>query len=178
MFPSRRASLFFREALSAEITSPLWCPKTTSIDEIAEQLSGLTTGDRIRMVAELYKIWCAHSATDVEPESFDSFFFWGEMLIADFDTVDKYMIDAEMLLSNLSDLHDLDGFHTLSAEQVRIIEEFWNSIDTNLDTSTHKQKFNTVWRKLLPVYKQFRERLSELGIGYSGLIYCREGSTW
>ena len=171
LFPSRRASLFFREALSTEIDTPMWSPQTTSIDQIAEQLSGLTTGDRIRMVAELFKIWKAHSAAEAVPESFDSFFFWGEMLIADFDTVDKYMIDTEMLLSNLSDLHDLDGFHTLSAEQVRIIEEFWNSIDTKLDTSTHKQKFNTVWRKLLPVYKEFRERLTELGIGYSGLIY-------
>ena len=66
LFPSRRASLFFREALSTEIEAPMWSPQTTSIDEIAEQLSGLTTGDRIRMVAELYKIWCAHSAAEVE----------------------------------------------------------------------------------------------------------------
>ena len=140
LFPSRRAALFFREALSVEINTPMWSPQTSSIDEVAEQLSGLTTGDRIRMVAELYRIWSKFH----EKETFDSFYFWGEMLIADFDTIDKYMIDADMLLSNLSDLHDLDSFHTLPAEQIRIIEEFWNSIDKDINTSQHKQKFNTV----------------------------------
>ena len=139
----------------------MWSPQASSIDRIAEQLSGLVTGDRIRLIAELYKIYVRYH----EKESFDNFFFWGEMLIADFDMVDKYMIDADMLLCNLSDLHDLDGFHTLSAEQIRIIEEFWNSIDKNLDTSQHKTYFNSVWRTLLPIYKEFRQRLSDLGIG-------------
>lgn len=167
LFPSRRAGLFFREALASEIQAPMWSPQASSIDRIAEQLSGLVTGDRIRLIAELYKIYVRYH----EKESFDNFFFWGEMLIADFDMVDKYMIDADMLLCNLSDLHDLDGFHTLSAEQIRIIEEFWNSIDKNLDTSQHKTYFNSVWRTLLPIYKEFRQRLSDLGIGYGGMIY-------
>ncbi|MBP3425990.1 MAG: PD-(D/E)XK nuclease family protein [Rikenellaceae bacterium] len=169
LFPSRRAALFFREELSTQIKAPMWSPQCSFIDQIAEQLSGLTHGDRIRLVAELYKIWSKYHPE----ESFDSFYFWGEMLITDFDTVDKYMIDADMLFSNLSDLHDLDGFHTLTPEQVRIIEEFWSSIDKDIDTSQHKKQFNTVWRTLLPIYKEFRSRLSELGIGYGGMIYRR-----
>ncbi len=169
LFPSRRAGMFFREALADQIKSPIWSPNITSIDQIAERLCGLTTGDRIRMVAELFKIYSQYPIA--QNETFDSFFFWGEMLIADFDTVDKYMIDADMLFCNLADLHDLDGFHNLTPNQIRIIEEFWSAIDKEIDTSAHKQRFSSVWRTLAPIYHQFRARLEQLGIGYTGMIY-------
>mgnify|MGYP003289191485 CR=1 FL=1 len=173
IFPSRRAGFFFREALSEIADTPLWSPQATSVDCIAEQLCGLVAGDRIRMVAELYKIYSKyHCGQDGEPfEDIDSFYFWGEALIADFDMVDKYMVDADMLYCNLADLHDLDSFHNLEPEQIRLIENFWKNIDKDIDTYIHKKKFTDVWRTLAPIYHQFRARLEELGIGYNGMIY-------
>ncbi len=167
LLPSRRAGLFFRDALAAEIDVPLWSPQQTSINQITEQLSGLKVGDRIRMVAELFKIYRQYHPN----EKFDSFYFWGEILIGDFDTIDKYMINADMLFCNLADLHDLDNFHTLPESQMRLIEEFWTNIDNEIDTYAHKQRFCNIWRTLAPIYHQFRQRLEQMGIGYSGMIY-------
>ena len=96
LFPSRRARLFFIDALSGIAERPLWQPRWTTIDELMSEISGLRIGDRVRLVTELYKVY-----SEFHPESFDKFYFWGEMLLTDFDTIDKYLIDADMLFRNL-----------------------------------------------------------------------------
>jgi hypothetical protein len=123
LFPSRRASLFFGESLAALIDKPLWQPPSVSVDDIAAELSGLQVGDRLRLVAELYKVYSEFHPS----EDFDGFYFWGELLLGDFDSIDKYLVDADMLFSNLEDLHELDTFFQLSAEQRAAIEQFWGA---------------------------------------------------
>ena len=96
LFPSRRARLFFTDALSRIADRPLWQPEWVTIDELMCDISGLKLGDRTRLIAELYKVY-----TKYHKESFDKFYFWGEMLLADFDTVDKYRIPADQLFANI-----------------------------------------------------------------------------
>lgn len=104
LFPSRRARLFFIDALSGIAERPLWQPRWTTIDELMSEISGLRIGDRVRLVTELYKVY-----SEFHPESFDKFYFWGEMLLTDFDTIDKYLIDADMLFRNLADIKELEA---------------------------------------------------------------------
>lgn len=167
LFPSRRAGLYFRKALSALTDRPLWQPRITSIGSLMEQLGGLATGDRIRLNAELFKIYSKHHPE----ETFDGFYYWGEMLVGDFDTVDKYLIDASMLFTNLADIHDLDSFNTLTDEQIAIIRKFWESLGEQINYSEHKKRFVSVWSTLAPIYKEYRSRLSELGFAYEGMVY-------
>ena len=166
MFPSRRAGLFFGTALSQLIDRPIWQPASTTIDSLAAEMSGLAVGERLRLVVELYKIYAEfHPA-----ETFDRFYFWGELLLGDFDSIDKYMIDADTLFSNLVDLHELDDrFDYLSDEQKGIIEKFWGSFGHAASPEQHD--FITVWRTLAPVYHRFRARLRKLGIAYQGMVY-------
>ncbi|MDR2894780.1 MAG: hypothetical protein LBU97_04900, partial [Alistipes sp.] len=125
MLPSRRAGLFFGEALSALIERPIWQPTAITIDTLAEELSGgLAVGDRLRLVVELYKIYAEFHPT----ETFDGFWFWGELLLGDFDSIDKYLVDADTLFSNLVDLHELDSrFDYLTDGQRAVIEKFWST---------------------------------------------------
>ncbi len=182
VFPSRRARLFFGEALARIISRPIWQPTDASIDSLAEELSGLVTGDRLRIVAELYKIYAEFHPS----ETFDGFYFWGELLLGDFDSIDKYLIDADTLFSNLVDLHSLDNrFDYLSEEQRAVIERFWGSLSErrqrDVESANHSQKgsglspeqgdFLRVWRTLAPVYHRFKARLRELGIAYQGMVY-------
>ncbi|MDE6045922.1 MAG: PD-(D/E)XK nuclease family protein, partial [Alistipes sp.] len=85
LFPSRRARLFFTDALGRIVGRPLWQPAWSTIDELMREISGLEPGDRLRLVAELYKVYSQYHR-----EPFDKFYFWGEMLLSDFDTIDKY----------------------------------------------------------------------------------------
>ena len=107
LFPSRRARLFFTDALARIARRPMWQPSWTTIDELMSEISGLRTGDRLRLITELYGIYSEYHA-----EPFDKFYFWGDMLLADFDTIDKYRIDAAMLFRNIEEIREIEaGYH-------------------------------------------------------------------
>ena len=98
VFPNKRAGLFFNEYLAAETDHPLWSPAYVSISELFHQLSSLKLGDPIRLVCELYKVFREETRSE---ETLDDFYFWGELLISDFDDVDKNLVDASKLFTNL-----------------------------------------------------------------------------
>ena len=167
LFPSRRARLFFSDTLAQLSDRPFWEPSFVSIDDIMEELSGLRAGDHIRLITELYKVYSSY-----HEEPFDSFYFWGEMLLADFDSVDKYRIDANMLFTNISDLKNLENdLSYLTPEQRRVILQFWKSFGAEHDFSEVKRRFVTIWQSLAAVYHDFRKRLEDQGMAYTGMIY-------
>lgn len=168
VLPNRRARLFFGEALAAIINKPVWQPHYPTVDTLAEELSGLAAGDRLRLITELFKIYRGfHPA-----ESFDTFYFWGELLLSDFDAIDKYRVDADTLFANLIDLRELDSrFDYLSPEQKAVIAKFWQSFGQEKDFSPQQKGFLDIWRTLAPVYHAFRARLRKLGTAYPGMVY-------
>ena len=104
------------------------------------------------------------------------------MLLADFDTIDKYRIDASMLFRNIEQIREIEAdISYLTPEQLRIIA-FWSSLGPETDLSEEKRRFLAIWRTLGPIYRRFRERLLELGIAYNGMVQraaadrIREGS--
>ena len=171
VLPSKRARLFLVEALSKVARRPLWEPNYTSIDELMCQLSELRKADKLRLVAELYKIYSKY-----HEEKLDEFYHWGEVLIADFDMVDKYLVNASQLFSNISDLKELESdMSYLSAEQIEIINSFWRTLTGDgkavIGGSVAKNRFLKVWQSLGTIYNEFRCRLKELGVGYTGMVY-------
>lgn len=167
LLPNNRSRVFFVDALSQIAGRPIFAPRFISIDSLMCELAGIGRIDHIRAIAELYKIYSQYHTED-----FDSFYHWGEVLLADFDTVDKYRVNADMLFTNISDLKDMDSdLSYLSAEQIEAIKRFWGSFDVSPNQPEHQKTFLTIWNTLLPIYHQYRERLSDLGVGYSGMIY-------
>lgn len=171
ILPSKRARLFFAEELAQITKRPIWEPNYASIDDLMVRLSGLRKTDKLRLVAELYKVYSKY-----HKENFDEFYHWGEVLLADFDMVDKYMVDAAQLYSNICDLKELEAdMSYLSAEQMAIINRFWRTLTGDkrdaIDGSVAKSRFWEVWRSLGSIYEEFRSRLRELGLGYAGMIY-------
>ena len=168
LFPSLRARTFFNDALASLVNRPLWQPSWSTIDELMARGSGLVRGERIRLITELYKVYVKHHPT----EKLDKFYFWGDMLISDFDMIDKYMVDADMLLRNITDIKEIESdVSYLTPEQERILMSFWNSIGPEASLTEHKRKFLDVWKSLPAIYKEYREVLFKLGIGYPGMIY-------
>lgn len=166
IFPSRRARLFFADALSCLVQHPIWQPHMTTIDALMEELSSLHTVERIRLISELYKVY-----SRFHNESFDKFYFWGDLLLTDFDTIDKYMVDAGMLFRNLSDIKELEAdVSYLTPEQLQIIS-FWGCFKDGESLSKEKERFLEMWRTLGDIYTQFREHLFELKIAYGGMMH-------
>ena len=171
ILPNTRTRVFFVDALSKMAGRPLFSPEFLSIDSLMVSLSGLERVDTIAAITELYRIYALFH----KEESFDAFYRWGEIMLGDYDSVDKYLIDAEMLFCNIADLRDIDS--SLSAymteEQLQMISRFWREFDAEHKTSKHKERFLSIWRTLLPVYNLFREKLANEGVGYTGMIYRR-----
>lgn len=164
LFPSRRARLFFVDALGRIAGRPMWQPEWVTINDLTGEISGLHTGDRVRLITELYKVYSAY-----HNEPFDKFYFWGDMLLTDFDTIDKYLIDAQMLFRNISEIKEIEAdISYLTPAQLRILS-FW-SFGEQADLSEEKRRFLAIWKTLGPIYRRFRERLSSLGIAYNGMV--------
>ncbi len=167
LFPSLRARTFFNDALNTLVDRPLWQPSWSTIDEIMERGSGLVRGERIRLISELYKIYVKYHPT----EGFDRFYFWGDMLISDFDMIDKYLVDADKLLRNIEDIKEIEADVSYLTKEQELILSFWSSIGPEVSLTEQKRYFLKVWRSLPAIYKEYREQLFRLGIGYPGMIY-------
>ena len=168
IFPNKRANLFFNEYLAGESDQPIWSPAAMSISDLFQKLSVQKTGDPIRLVCELYKVFKEETESQ---ETLDDFYFWGELLISDFDDVDKNLVDADKLFSNLQDLKSLmDDYEFLDKEQEEAIQQFFRNFSIERRTEL-KEKFISLWDKLGTIYHHYRKNLTELGIAYEGMLY-------
>lgn len=168
VFPNKRASLFFNEYLAQESDRPIWSPTYVSISELFRQSSDLSIADPIKLVCDLYKVF--QKATGSK-ETLDDFYFWGEMLIADFDDADKNMADTHALFSNLKDLNELmDNYDFLEEGQKEALSQFFHNFSINQVTEL-KQRFISMWNVLGDIYAKYKALLESQSIAYEGMLY-------
>lgn len=168
VFPNKRASLFFNEYLAQESDRPIWSPTYVSIRELFRQSSDLSIADPIKLVCDLYKVF--QKATGSK-ETLDDFYFWGEMLIADFDDADKNMADTHALFSNLKDLNELmDNYDFLEEGQKEALSQFFHNFSINQVTEL-KQRFISMWNVLGDIYTEYKALLESQSIAYEGMLY-------
>jgi CRISPR/Cas system-associated exonuclease Cas4 (RecB family) len=167
IFPSIRARLYFTQHIGNLVEKPTWLPQFSSLSETMQKISGLKLADSLELVFRLHSIYCK---TRQIQQEFDEFHFWGEMMLADFDEVDKYRVDAIDLFRNLAEWKSMrDQFDYLTPEQIAAIEQFWGTFRSG-KFSEHQQEFMQVWAALGQVYKELREQLLFQGEGYEGFI--------
>jgi hypothetical protein len=112
-----------------------------TIEDFIGNLSDYKIPDKLELVHRLYN---AYSQVIKSDETFDKFYFWGEMLLRDFEEVDKYMVNAELIFKDLRYQKELDSsFDFLTEEQVEFLQSFWGSFDDNL--TENKKKFIQLW---------------------------------
>lgn len=168
VFPNRRAGLFFQKYLSEIAKKPIFSPEICTISDLFQRLSGLNVADRIEQLFILYDGYKKASRT---AETFDEFLFWGEMLLNDFDDVDKYMADAHQLFTNIQDIKEIDAnFSYLTEDQIEAIRRFWSSF-IPVGDSGRKQEFLELWQVLFDLYSYLRNTLYERGLAYEGMIF-------
>ena len=169
VFPNRRARLFFDDFLSACSTQPVWSPQYTTIEELFQSQSDLRPADRIEMVTLLHKIYQEALHTD---ESLDSFWSWGELMLADFDDVDRNLAPADQLFSLLREQRELTDTSFLTDEQRKALEQFFVEMKNTQPTQL-REHYQAVWSVLGNIYDKFGKLLADKGIGYNGMIQHR-----
>lgn len=166
VFPNKRAGLFLAEELSRMIDHPVWMPEIISLTDFICKYTGFKNIEELPLIVKLYKSYRKVSGTE---EKFEDFYFWGNMLLDDFDDIDKFLIDAKDLFSNLVSLKELEyNFPYLTPEQIHCIQNFWNTFNPD-KFSPEQQEFLKVWNKLYPTYLDFREELFKEKLCYEGM---------
>ncbi len=178
VFPNRRSMAFFRkylaETVAGEGAKPLESPAMFTVNDFFYHAAGAAATGRVTLLLDLYE--CYHKVFPTA-EPLDDFIFWGDVLLSDFDDVDKYLIDPAGLFSNISDLKDMrDGFSYLTENQRAAVERFLGHFKrgggaAQGPVSGVKANFLQVWNILLPLYNSFRAKLSSEGKAYEGMVY-------
>ena len=167
VFPNKRASLFLNEHLARLARKPIWSPAYTTISELFRKFSKRRVADPIKLVCELHKSFIAKTGIK---ETLDHFYGWGQLLLADFDDIDKQMADADKVLANITDLHEMDDSSFLTDEQREVLHRFFSNF-TDEHNSELRQRFLNLWSKLNVIYHDFNDRLAAQGLAYEGAMY-------
>ena len=167
VFPNKRASLFLNEHLARLAGKPLWSPAYITISDLFRSYSEWKVADTILLVCELHKVFIEATGMD---ETLDHFYGWGQLLLADFDDLDKNMGPADQVFKNLRDLHELDDISYLTEEQREMIRRFFSNFSED-HNSELKQRFLRLWSRIGTIYHLFNERLASQQLCYEGALY-------
>ncbi len=180
IFPNRRSQVFFTKYLSEAVKedgTPVVAPKMMTINDFFFKISGDRPADRVNLLLNLYE---CYKALNPKHETLDEFIFWGDVILGDFDDVDKYLVDPAGLFANVAEFKEIqDSYSYLTENQRKAIESFIShfssegrlTVNLNSDNPNVKERFLQVWNILLPLYGSFRERLSAKGLAYEGMVY-------
>lgn len=167
VFPNKRASLFLNQNFTQLVDEPIWTPKYMTISELFRDHSPLTVADPIKLICDLHKSFVKCTDTN---ETIDHFYGWGQLMLADFDDIDKNMADADMIFRNINDLHELDDTSYLTEEQRDILRKFFANFTPD-NESELKARFMSLWQHFAEIYHDFNSRLEAQGLAYEGALY-------
>lgn len=167
VFPNKRASLFLNNYLAQLAHKPIWTPTYITISDLFRRHSDLKVADPIKSICNLHKTFVKCTGID---ETLDHFYGWGQLLLADFDDVDKNMVDAKQLFANLSDIHELDDVSYLTDYQKEMIRKFFSNFSDD-HNSELKKRFLQLWCHFYDIYTEFNQRMTEQGLAYEGALY-------
>ncbi len=172
VFPNKRAALFLNEHLARLAGQPVWSPAYITISDLFRQHTDLKTADPIKLICDIHKSFTKCTGID---ETLDHFYGWGQLLLADFDDIDKNMADADSIFCNLKDIHELDDISYLDNEQKEMLARFFANFSDDIDSEL-KKRFLSLWSHFGDIYHDYNRRLTEQGIGYEGAIYRKVAS--
>ena len=167
VFPNRRSGLFFRKFFAEQFDQAVWSPNILTTTELVQHFTELQIPDHLLLLFELYT---SYQEVANRQEPFDEFYFWGTMILNDFDQTDKQLVTPKELFTNLSDIKKIDHiFDYLTEDQKRHIEQFWGSLK-HQDNFSYQKEFVRLWELLYPLYERFTSKLRSQGLAYEGML--------
>ncbi|MBP3776353.1 MAG: PD-(D/E)XK nuclease family protein [Prevotella sp.] len=167
VFPNKRAALFINEHLARLTGQPIWSPAYITISDLFTSHATRAIADSVKLVCDLHQSYIACTGID---ETLDHFYGWGQLLLSDFDDIDKNMADADRVFANLRDIHELDDVSYLTDEQRAIIKQFFSNFSDE-HNSELKERFLKLWSHFADIYHDFNQRLEQQNLAYEGALY-------
>lgn len=171
IMPGKRPKVFFNHIIGKLVDEPIIAPKMLTINEFIEMEGGRHIIETIPAITELYEIYKANTLGN---EPIERFWHFGEMLLSDFDDLDKYLADVQKVFTYVHDLKEIEQlFDDADDDQIKLIKQFWSTVyvENDGDKNHIRKQFLLFWKILYPLYTDFKNRLSEQGMGYEGMLY-------
>ena len=173
VFPNRRAGLYFQKALSKQKKNILWSPKIHTIEEFVQEHVDIKISDdladQIKLIYWLYNVLEKHQSKEYK-SSFDEFYYWGQILIKDFDDVDLSLKNEAKIFKLIKNQKEIEeSFNYLEKENYEKIKSFWDKFFPKM--SVNQKNFNNTWKILLDVYKDYKKVLIKNKLSYKGLVF-------
>lgn len=173
VFPNRRAIAFFRKWLCEEAASsgiaPLMAPAMVTINDFFSTAADVKVTDRINLLVVLYE---CYRKLYPKAETLDDFIYWGDVLLGDFNDVDKYRVDPSQIFTNVADFKAIqDDYSHLSENQEKAIRAFIEHFKSESAEGGVKETFRQIWSILYPLYMDFNEALRGKSWAYEGMVY-------
>lgn len=186
VFPNKRCAAFFSDYLSELLPQTMFLPAMTTIDELVCDITEVVVSSRLELLFDLYECYrtiISRRTTAVIDDSFDTFLPWGEMVLHDFDDIDRYCVHAPDLLRNISNFKEISANY-LTEEQIEVINRYWNDPISYADqvhlwrhlnpddtAAAGVKNFFNLWIILDELYTMFRKKLTAKGVAYTGMAY-------
>ena len=173
IFPNRRAGLYFQKALSKKTNKAMWSPKVLTMEEFVQGYVDIKisdeVSDNILLNHYLFQITQKYQDKDLL-NSFEKFYYWGQILINDFDDIDQSLKDESKIFKSIKDQKEIDEtFQFLDKENFESIKSFWKKFFPKM--SSNQKSFHETWKILLKIYREFKKTLIKNKIAYKGLVY-------
>ncbi|MBR6248675.1 MAG: PD-(D/E)XK nuclease family protein [Muribaculaceae bacterium] len=181
VFPNNRSAQFFAKTLQERATSTLLMPNIQSITDFLFDLTDrvpITPLEGLIVLYQEYSKLFGDQAAGIE-----RFMFWGNVILNDFNDIDKNLVDAKKLYTNVSDLRHISTDYLdddLRREISRIFnvegsnatktERFWKHASSENHEGVERDYFD-LWERLNQLYDNFHATLTERGQATLGMIH-------
>lgn len=152
ILPSKRAGVFLTYHLSKALHITIFAPEIISIEEFVESLTDLKYCSNTELLFEFYAVYLKITPKD-QIEPFDSFSKWAQLLLQDFNEIDRYLIPTNHIFDYLKAIKELNHW-SLAQEQTESVKNYI-----------------VFWTRLKTYYHQFKEHLIANKKAYQGLVY-------
>ncbi len=151
LLPSKRGELFLKRALSTHLLQPRLAPAMQTIEEFVQDASGLQKQSNLQLLIALFTVYADKvNAT----ETFDNFIKWGNMLLHDFNEIDRHLVDPYQLFNNLLDAKTIENWGVEPGQETELMANFL-----------------AFWKHLNPLYNAFNAALDAQNLSYQGKAY-------
>ena len=167
VYPNKRARLFMNEEFLQLTDTPMWAPQYATIGELFGRITGDNVMEPIPAVCTLYNIYKVLMGE--KAETLDMFWGWGEIMISDFDDIDKHLVSADALFLNAKELGDMESLDFLTKNQREALEQFFGSFQSEHRTRL-QERFSELWGIMPHLYHQLKDTMPDGTQPYQGAL--------
>ena len=154
VLPSERAKKYIAASLYRKFQKPILAPEMVTIDRWVKNLSEKTVIDKTRVLLRLFEVQLANLTNDKDA-SFDEFLSWGNIILSDYDEIDRYLLSSKEVFKNLADIKEIENW----------------SFGGEDELSVGQKRFMEFWDHLPDYYQRLNEVLDNENVCYMGKAY-------